>query len=371
MRSKINKYDIDTLKQAKKGHPGSLCTIGHRYLHGYHGFKENKHKAFKLFAKAAKTGYAEALFELGRCYYNGYGTAQDYKKALELFLEAYEKNYDGYSDGLMYSMIGNCYYYGRGTAQDYTEAVKWHKLGSEYGVYDSHLVLASCYVNGDGVEKDPIEAARLYFLAYKSVSMRIQNVMNILSRYGLKQLKSEIKNGATFIVEATLCIGMCYYNGKIFVCDYKLAIEWFEKAAKLGNNNAYYYLGHCYEMGNGVEQDIKRAVELYEKADRSNDDVDYRIGYCYYYGYEEDDSAESKLADSSNAKKPRNNNVRQDYEKAIEHLQAAAKGKNTRAMMLLAECYELGTGVEKNAAKAERLRESANYYLSRHYLIND
>ena len=53
----------------------------------------------------------------------------------------------------------------------------------------------------------------------------------------------------------------CYREG-----DNEGALEWFTKAAELGNIDAHYNIGVMYEKGIGVEKDMEKAVYHYEKA---------------------------------------------------------------------------------------------------------
>ncbi len=55
--------------------------------------------------------------------------------------------------------------------------------------------------------------------------------------------------------------GICYDKG-----DYEGALEYFTKAAELGDSEAHYELGIIYEDGIGVEKDEEKAVYYWEKA---------------------------------------------------------------------------------------------------------
>lgn len=48
--------------------------------------------------------------------------------------------------------------------------------------------------------------------------------------------------------------------------DVMKAIEWWQKAADLGNANAIYNLGVMYINGHGVPRDPNRAIELFSRA---------------------------------------------------------------------------------------------------------
>jgi TPR repeat protein len=44
------------------------------------------------------------------------------------------------------------------------------------------------------------------------------------------------------------------------------AVEWFTRAAKMGDAKAIAALGWCYDIGIGVEMNGEKAVELYMRA---------------------------------------------------------------------------------------------------------
>ncbi len=48
--------------------------------------------------------------------------------------------------------------------------------------------------------------------------------------------------------------------------DYKKALEWYEKAADLGNTSGMNQIGYLYYYGSGVEQSNEKALEWFDKA---------------------------------------------------------------------------------------------------------
>ena len=48
--------------------------------------------------------------------------------------------------------------------------------------------------------------------------------------------------------------------------DYKTALEYFTKAAELGDAFAHWSLSYMYRAGQGVEEDVKKAVHHWEEA---------------------------------------------------------------------------------------------------------
>ncbi len=57
-----------------------------------------------------------------------------------------------------------------------------------------------------------------------------------------------------------------YAEGRLITRDFKLAADWYEKAAARGLGPAQYRLGSLYEKGIGVTRDLARARDWYEKA---------------------------------------------------------------------------------------------------------
>ena len=90
--------------------------------------------------KAAEKGDANAQFELGYCYYNGTGVAQDYEQAVGLFRKAAEQgNVDAQLN------LGFCYLAGLGVTNDDTQAIYWYRKAAEQGLSMAHLSLAFYY----------------------------------------------------------------------------------------------------------------------------------------------------------------------------------------------------------------------------------
>jgi localization factor PodJL len=57
-----------------------------------------------------------------------------------------------------------------------------------------------------------------------------------------------------------------YAEGRLMTRDFKLAADWYEKAASRGLAPAQYRLASLYEKGIGVTRDLARAKDWYEKA---------------------------------------------------------------------------------------------------------
>ena len=159
----------------------------------------------------------------------------------------------------------------------------------------------------------------------------------------------------------------CYYYGDGVSQNAEAAVEWFKMAAELGNSDAMFNLAICYENGNGVPQNLETAVEWYKKAaELGNNKAKYNLAICYENGDGVPKSAETavewykKAAELGNSNAMYNlancyingDGVPKSAETAVEWYKKAAELGNSNAMYNLANCYINGDGVPKSAETA-------------------
>lgn len=82
----------------------------------------------------------------------------------------------------------------------------------------------------------------------------------------MSEIKREVNKGNA---QGMYDMGCCYYNGSFGVeQDFKVAVEWFRKAADKGNSNAMYMLGCCYIDEEGVELDYIEGLKYLRLANQ-------------------------------------------------------------------------------------------------------
>jgi hypothetical protein len=99
-------------------------------------------------------------------------------------------------------------------------------------------------MNGDGVEKDPVEAVKWY--------------------------RKAAEQGHA---DAQVNLGECFMNGQGVAKDPVDAVKWYRKAAEQGLAIAQLSLGVCFNYGQGVAKNLTEAVEWYRKAAEQGDAV--------------------------------------------------------------------------------------------------
>ncbi|MBQ7422856.1 MAG: sel1 repeat family protein [Prevotella sp.] len=268
-------------KAAEMGDVVSICNLAREYLDN-----EDYKNAFKWYQLDAKKGETECLYELGRCYLTGRGTARNEAEGLKLLLQAADRHY-----AEAFIMLGMHYYYddkergkqymrraaeedfgvqvikddgtwvpmkGNQEAQwnlalwaqmekDDTEAAKWMEKVVAWGSGDEKYVealydLGGLYGGGSGVSKDSGKAQELWRKAFEEAQhwSYIPSVMHL--------------------------IGEMYFYGKGTEQNQTKAVECFANAADGGYCPSIFCLGDCYAKGIGVKKDTGLANYLYQAA---------------------------------------------------------------------------------------------------------
>ena len=184
-------------------------------------------RSFTYFKRAAEQKDANGFYNLGMCYFNGYGCKMDKDKAFDCFRTAAE---DGHPEAI--NNIGGLYRDGVVVEQDPVIATKWFAksaaLGNAYGLLNYALALQ----RGEGIAKDEKRAAELLCEA---------------ARKGLP--------------EAMNAYAMCMFYGTGVAKDHRTAVAWYRRAANEGFAPAMENLAICYDLGTGgLEKSAEEAT---------------------------------------------------------------------------------------------------------------
>ncbi|GBC09991.1 hypothetical protein RclHR1_09260005 [Rhizophagus clarus] len=208
---------------------------------------------------------ANSIFLLG--YFNFYGivTSEDNEKAINLFINASEKNHTlaqcfvgiyygnimtNYELAFKYFeraasnhyavaqwTIGCMYINGIGIDEDFKKAFYWYEKAAKNGNIEAMCCLGNCYRNGIGIEKDYNKAFELY--------------------------KQSAEGGNS---DGIVMLGRCHSKGIGTKIDKQKAFELYQNAANLGLKEAQYFLALMYEKGNGIKKDIDKAIYWFNES---------------------------------------------------------------------------------------------------------
>ncbi len=147
-------------KAANLGHDLSQTLMGLRYIQGTHSITQNTKKGVAYLKLAASQEEPEALHGLGTYYWQ----RKEVEKAVKYFKLSAEQGYvKGQKDFLTAcQMLSQNFIHGTaGFSQDYVKAIKYLQYGVNLKDPQSCSVLALCYRNGQGVERDLKKAIKL------------------------------------------------------------------------------------------------------------------------------------------------------------------------------------------------------------------
>ena len=197
-------------------------------------------KAFRLFQNAIKSGSCEAQLGLGKCFYFGLGTTQNYSESIFFFKQASPLSIEakGY--------LGLSLYYGYGIPKDVHAAIPNLELAHTI-LSDAAFALGLIYFNGEAPAIIEMELAFKYF-----------------------QLASEGKNYL-----AIFWLGKMFFHGLGTKQDTSEAFRCFKEASDRGIVEAAFHLGQCYITGTGCNHvDLDAGFELIRHAaSKGNDDA--------------------------------------------------------------------------------------------------
>lgn len=239
----------------------------------------------------------------------------------------------------------------------------------------AQIQLADYYELGLGVEKDPKRGFEMLMalheageldatckLASKFLAVnKVSQAFNLLQK-GVdgKHLPSIKKMGALYLdykndtIEAHSLLKQAaemgdtesmFYLGTLYTVDPKLkdeknAYKWIKMAAEKEWLPAIRQLGVLYRSGFGVEKDLTKALSILEVAAQKGDVSSYEV------------LADIYRTGELNGKK--------DYQKSREYLMKAAFKGSQKALLITAEFYLYGEGVEKDPGKAIQLLKQAS-----------
>ena len=173
-------------RAAKLGNAAAEYNLGMAYACGYYGVTPDRDKAIFWLKKSAKGENPMACLQMGLYYFYTVKTAAAYKKAFELFTNAY---YLGEEEAVV--NIGLCYLQGKGAKENKKAAVKCFREAAQKadsGV--AYFYLGICYENGFGVRKDYKKAIETYGKATeRGVNEALSAIKNVYLKMNAEKKK--------------------------------------------------------------------------------------------------------------------------------------------------------------------------------------
>lgn len=188
-------------------------------------------------------------------------------------------------------------------------------------------------------------------------------------KYFVKDLKKLADDGCT---AAMIEIAMIYEYGINRKKDDHKALQWYEKAARMGDVIAFLHAGLILMMNPSIEEDARKGYLYFLKAASFGySPAEYLLGVCFLKGHGVEPDMDRAIAAFQKAAEhgnvdgamklwelyrkgipDENGHLKADPEKAFYYLQMAADRENKDAIMNMGMCFLNGYGTEMDAEKA-------------------
>lgn len=242
----------------------------------------------------AQAGDAEAQNELGRLLQDD----QKYGEAVKWFRRAAKQ---GLSDAQV--NMGFFYTYGLGVEKDFKEAFRWYALAAAQGDSYGEVSLGTCYLNGDGVPRDWTAAMKWFLRSFnhgneaEDAGMAANGIGLIYEMRPHKDEKADsVEAFRWYLKGAELGLSVAKANTCRVAAQglggmapaYQEALKWCLQLAESDDNDNVYGqtgMGNLYEDGHGVPQDFKIAADWYKRAAEHGDtEAQVKLATLYLHG---------------------------------------------------------------------------------------
>lgn len=195
----------------------------------------------------AQSGDAAAQYKVGKAYAAGDGVAQDDAAAASWLSKSAAQ---GYADAQ--NSLGVMYMSGSGVPKDKAEAIRWYRKAAFHGNAPSMFNLGAAYYNGDGIPIDDALSYAWFLLASQSGSTMAKDAVT----------RSEHDLPPAVRITGLVRVAEMYTNGVDLPQNYKVAAEWWRKAAADGDSYAQLQLAKLLLSGNEIPKDEAEAFHL-------------------------------------------------------------------------------------------------------------
>ena len=208
------------------------------------GIPANAEEAAKWYTKAAEQGLPVAQREMGRLYRIGEGVPESAVEAVKWYTKAAEQG-----DATAQYFLGGMFMDGEGVPKNKQEAVKWYTKAAEQGDAGAMRSLGYLYYYSNGT-----------VLRFSEDGVRFYSDRADDPEKGLEWYRKAADLGDT---TAQFVLGTIFRDGDGVPKDKVSAFNWFTKAAEQGDDSAQGLLGDMYANGEGVPKDVIQAYKWY------------------------------------------------------------------------------------------------------------
>lgn len=348
---------------AEQNNPMALHNLGSMYCYGV-GVKKDLAKGMDYYEKAMNGNYIPSFYDYGMLYINGKLMQPDYDKGAEYVIKAAEMDFVRAIEE-----TARMHLHGIHFPQNTGKAIEIYQRLADNGNTNSLCALGLIYLDGIGIEKDK-EKAEEYLR--KSASLGFYEAEYQLYRLYMDGSESAAINWLEKAAnhghdQACIELADYYLNGE--KRDEDSAIKVYESMAARGNaRGSLSIVDILFARKNDL--DTERAVSiLNDLADKGSARAAYRLWKFYStdeYGKLDTKKAIEYLRRSAEMDYAKGQAAyaheletgemtEMDLIKSLEFARAAAEKNDEFGLIVLANKYEKGLGVEQDSDESFRL----------------
>ncbi|MCI0507367.1 MAG: sel1 repeat family protein [Gammaproteobacteria bacterium] len=253
---------------------------------------ENLPTAVVWYMEMAKSGDADAQYNLGSVYETGFGVKADPDEAVRWYKEAADQDHQ-----LAQLKLGIMYVLGDGARQSIIKGTNWIRSSADNGNQFAKMLyekVLSPDVVREMTAEEIIKKVRPFIDLGEKKS--IEKLVAILEKDKQKAKEKEPELAERFTGKSKNTLGQeveiannvpefVENKGKAVVnfADSNLAL--LQREANAGNAEAQYQLGRMYDTGDKLERDRQKAITWFTSAAKQGHaDAQYRLAIAYLYG---------------------------------------------------------------------------------------
>lgn len=233
-----------------EGDANAIAILGEFYIYEI-GVAEDVDRGIEMFKKAIELGCSEATNKLATLYLDGDKVQQNETLAFEYIKQGAEMG-----NALAMGKMATLYYYDKYEDKNLQQSIEWAQKAAKLGDYRGYEFLGVIHDDGNGVARDPKQAA--YY--YREALLREPNNTPIMYRL------------AVCLTDPFEEFGL-YPNYK----ELEEAYSWTCKGVEEGDLDCHMLIAWFYEMGNVVSQDLEMAHKYLKIAADHGHEISARL----------------------------------------------------------------------------------------------
>lgn len=249
------------------------------------------------------------------------------------------------NSGVVMHSLGPAADIGESPGRKDSPIINLYRHAAQRGDLDARMRLGLMFHEGDGVSRDPEQAAHWFRLAASERLPAGEAAMGYLHEQGVG-VEQDFTKALTWYRKAVTKkhawaqyrLGMMYRDGRGVPRDSEKAVDLLMAAAKQGDVAGLFHLGEMYENGWGIAQDPVMASRWYRRAAEQNHDrAEYNLAVMYRDG----------------------RGVPRNLPRAAQWFERSARTGFAPAQYAMGLAYEVGSGVAP-----DRNRSVLWYYIA-------